>query len=136
MPPPVMTARLAATVLLMEALLAFFATLVAFALVAGQGGLGRGQVWVVGLALALAFLVAAGLVRRPGGLVVGTVLQGVLIATGVVVPAMFLVGALFAGLWLWIVSVGRRIDADRRRWARDLAAQQARSRPPDPGPPA
>jgi hypothetical protein len=54
---------------------------------------------------------------------VGTAVQVVLIATGVFVPAMFVVGAGFAALWVWLVSVGRRIDADRRRWAREAGAR-------------
>jgi len=116
-----MTATLTAVLLLLEAFLVFFATLVAVTLLPGSTGPSSGAVWAVGLALALVCLVAAGLTRRPGGLAVGAVLQGVLVATGFVVPAMFVVGAGFVLLWLWLVRVGRRIDADRRRWARRLA---------------
>ena len=60
--------------------------------------------------------------RRPGGVLVGTVLQVLLVATGVFVPAMFGVGAIFALMWFWLVGIGRKVDADRRRWAADLAA--------------
>ncbi len=124
-PPPTMTARLAAAALLLEAFVVFLATLVATRFVAAPaqpGGPSVTAVLVVGGVLALVFLLASGVVRRPGGVAVGTVLQGVLVALGFVVPAMFVVGLLFAGLWAWLVWIGQRVDRDRRRWAADLAA--------------
>ena len=120
-PRPTMTATLTAVLLLLEGFLVFFATLVAATLLPGSTDLPAGAIWGAGLALALVCLVAAGLTRRPGGIAAGAVLQGVLVATGVFVPVMFVVGLGFAALWLWLVRVGRRIDADRRRWARQLA---------------
>ena len=121
-PPPTMTPRLAATTLLLEAFVVFFATLVASRLLTGPGGPSVGAVFAVGGALTVVFVLATGVVRRPGGLVVGTGLQVVLVALGVLVPVMFLVGAVFAALWFWLVGIGRRIDRDRRAWAADLAA--------------
>ena len=58
-----------------------------------------------------AALVIAGVVGRPGqgwALVAGTVLQVAVIATGVVVPAMYALGAIFAALWLTAIWLGRR----------------------------
>ena len=104
-----MRSRLAATCLALEAFLVFFATLVASTLV----DLPRGTVWAVGGALVLACLVAAGLVRRPVGLVVGWVLQALVLATGFWVPAMFFMGALFVAMWVWLLAIGSRIDREK-----------------------
>ncbi len=122
-PPPTMTARLASTVLLLEAFAVFFGTLVGSALLPGQG-IGRGWVWAVGGVLTLLCVLASGSARRPGGLVLGTAVQVLLLLTGLAVPAMFAVGIGFGALWWWLVSIGRRVDADRRRWAQQAAAGQ------------
>jgi hypothetical protein len=69
------------------------------------------QAGVVGGVLAVAALVIAGLVGRPGQgwtLVGGTVLQVAVIATGIVVPAMYALGAIFGALWLTAIWLGRR----------------------------
>jgi hypothetical protein len=39
-----------------------------------------------------------------------TVLQALIIAAGVVVPAMYILGAIFAALWITGVWLARRID--------------------------
>ncbi len=121
-PPPTMTPRLAAATLLLESFVVFFATLVASRLLTVPGGPSVGAVFAVGGGLAVVFLLASGVARRPGGVALGTGLQVVLVALGVFVPVMFAVGLLFAGLWFWLVSIGRRVDRDRRRWAADLAS--------------
>ena len=115
-----MTARLAAVVLLLEAFAVFFATLVASALLPAEG-YSRGWVWGVGLALVVVCVLASGAARRPGGVAVGWVVQVLLVLAGIPLPAMVVVGVGFAALWWWLVSIGRRVDADRRRWAADLA---------------
>lgn len=66
---------------------------------------------MVGGVLAVAALVIAGLVGLPGqgwALVGGTVLQVAVIATGIVVPAMYGLGAIFGALWLTAIWLGRR----------------------------
>lgn len=100
------TARMAMLVLCLEALLVFFATLVAFRL----SGLPPAVVWTGGLGLAAVCVLACGVVRRPYGMAVGGVLQLVLLLTGFVVPAMWGMGAVFLLLWLYLASVGRRMD--------------------------
>lgn len=101
--------RLAAVCLGLEAFLVFFATLVA----ARLSDLPATTVWLAGGGLALACLVGAGLVRRPGGMVVGWVLQLLVVATGFWVPAMFVMGAVFVAMWMWFAVIGARIDRDR-----------------------
>lgn len=97
---------LAASVLVFEGLVVFFATLVAKDL----SDIERGSVWVVGGGLALACLLLAGLLRWRWAYVAGSVLQAGVIAAGVVVPAMFFLGAVFAALWVAAIVLGRRVE--------------------------
>ena len=59
---------------------------------------------------ALLALVAAGLMRRPVGYLVGWLTQPVGILLGLLTPAMFVVGMLFAGLWVLSFVLGRRLE--------------------------
>ena len=99
--------RLCATVLIFEVVVIGLAIPVAIT-IAHARPVAAG---VVGGVLAVAALVIAGLVGRPGhgwALVAGTVLQAAVIATGVVVPAMYALGAIFGALWLTAIWLGRR----------------------------
>lgn len=60
---------------------------------------------------ALLALSAAGLLRKPAGYLIGWVTQPVGILLGLLTPAMFVVGAMFAGLWVLSFVLGRRLDA-------------------------
>lgn len=71
----------------------------------------------LGIGLAVLCVLTAGLLSRSWAYVAGHVLQVGAISLGFVVPAMFLVGAMFAALWALAFLVGRRIEADRARWA-------------------
>ncbi|GHC42515.1 DUF4233 domain-containing protein [Streptomyces flavofungini] len=74
-------------------------------------------VWTVcGVAMALSVLLC-GMVTRPGGVQLGWALQIALIASGVVVPMMFFMGAMFAALWWASVHFGRKIDEAKARFA-------------------
>ena len=55
------------------------------------------------IGLAVVLVVAAGLVRRPWGIAVGSALQVAFLATGVLIATMFLVGALFIAVWLRVL---------------------------------
>ena len=59
---------------------------------------------------ALLALVAAGLLRKPIGYLVGWVTQPIGILLGLLTPAMWVVGAMFAGLWVLSFVLGRRLD--------------------------
>jgi hypothetical protein len=99
--------RLCATVLIFEVVVIGLAIPVAITI----GHARPAQAGVVGGVLAVAALVIAGLVGRPGQgwtLVGGTVLQVAVIATGIVVPAMYGLGVIFAALWLTAIWLGRR----------------------------
>ena len=60
---------------------------------------------VILLVLAALFIVAAGLIRRPFGLVLGSVLQLCLIACGVMTNAMYILGVIFGAIWLYELHI-------------------------------
>jgi hypothetical protein len=97
---------LASSVLCFEAPCVFFGGLVAkdltdLSTAAAVGG--------ASLIAVLCFL-TAGLLGRPGGYVVGSILQVAIVATGFVVPAMFFVGGIFAALWVVALRQGGRLE--------------------------
>lgn len=104
-----MRARLAATCLALEAFLVFFATLAASALSELSGR----TVWLGGGLLIVVCVLAAGVARRPGGIAIGWVVQVLVVATGLVLPAMVVLGVVFAALYGWFVVLGGRIDRER-----------------------
>ncbi len=99
--------RLCATVLVFEVVVIGLAIPVAITIAHARPV----QAGVTGGVLAVAALVLAGLVGRPGqgwALAGGTVLQAAVIATGAVVPVMYGLGVIFGGLWLTAIWLGRR----------------------------
>lgn len=101
---------LAASVLVFEGLVVFFGLLVAKDLADEPTELVVG----VGGAVALACVVVAGLLRHRWAYAVGWTLQVVVVATGVVLPAMFFMGAVFAALWYAALRLGQRVDDAKR----------------------
>ncbi|MFC9653394.1 MULTISPECIES: DUF4233 domain-containing protein [unclassified Streptomyces] len=82
-----------------------------------------GTVWTVcGIAMLLSVLLC-GMITRPGGVQLGWALQVALVASGFVVPAMFVLGAIFAALWGASVHFGRQIDEAKARWAEQASAE-------------
>lgn len=67
----------------------------------------------LGATLALVILLTAGLMKRMTGWYVGTFWQLCLIAYGLVVPAMYFLGTLFAVLWVSAFLIGRKGEAIR-----------------------
>ncbi|GLX52366.1 DUF4233 domain-containing protein [Streptomyces sp. MB22_4] len=82
-------------------------------------------VWLVsGIAMVLCVLLC-GMVTRPGGIALGWALQLALIASGVFVPTMYFMGAVFAGLWWASVHFGRKVDEAKARFAAAQAESSA-----------
>ncbi|MGW4853264.1 DUF4233 domain-containing protein [Streptomyces sp. NPDC004288] len=77
--------------------------------------------WVCGVAMVVSVLLC-GMISRPGGVQLGWALQVGLILSGFFLPAMFFLGAVFAGLWWASVHYGRRIDEVKARWAAQASA--------------
>ncbi|MBU6242700.1 MAG: DUF4233 domain-containing protein [Acidobacteria bacterium] len=97
---------LGAAVLAMEFFLMGFALLIAKD---GNGGLAL----VIGGSLAILALLNAGMLKRKFGWITGSILQLLILLYGFVVPMMFFMGLLFAGLWIAAIVVGRKGEAAR-----------------------
>ncbi len=120
-PPRSARRQFAATMLVLEAFVVLFAALVAYGLEVAEPRV----VWLLGGGLALSLLLAAGLLRQPGGYVVGSVLQVAVVAGGLLVPLMFVVGGIFAVLWIASLRLGARIDRERAERERDAGQPAA-----------
>ena len=68
---------------------------------------------MVGLGLAVAALVIAGLLRFEAAYYAGFVLQAAALALGVVVPAMIVLGLVFGALWTTAYVLGRKIEREQ-----------------------
>lgn len=66
---------------------------------------------LTGGGLALLALIAAALLRRPAGYLVGWAVQPLGILLGLLTGAMFVVGTMFAGLWVLSFILGRQLAA-------------------------
>lgn len=109
------TRVLCTSVLALEALTVLLAIPVALAL----GPVDRRGQWAAALAvLALICMLAIGVVTRPYGPAVGWVVQVLVLASGFLIPAMFILGVIFALLWYAAVRFGRQTDSPRSDPAR------------------
>ena len=105
------TWRMCALVLAAQSVLVFFGALVARAVAAADASGPAAAYLIVGSAVALLCLVAAGLMRSPAGVTLGWLIQLSCFAAAVVVPMMALVGLIFTALWVGSLVQGGRIDA-------------------------
>ena len=99
--------QLCGTVLIMEEVVIGLAILPAIVLEHAN----RGLAGSIGGALAVCALLIGGVVGRPHmgwALWAGTALQLLVIAAGVVVPAMYVLGVIFAALWVTGIWLARR----------------------------
>ena len=113
--------RIAATILSVEAIVIGLSIPVAIAV----SDVDASTAVPVGLALVVACVTAAALVRRGSiGYYLGSVLQGVAIALGFVVPVMFALGGIFAVLWFLTLRLGREVERA------DAARRAAQAQPP------
>lgn len=107
------TESLLSIVLILEACVLFFAGLVAFGLKVLEPAY---PAWVAlpGAAVLIVIVLATTAVLRfPWGVAIGWVLQAALIALGILLPMMYVIGGGFALLWIYCFTRGRRIDASR-----------------------
>ena len=100
---------LASIVLAFEIIVVFLASLVAFGLNAQPAAVAL----IGGGAICLALVVTLALLRYDWAFVLGSVLQGVIVATGIFVPVMWVIGLAFAGMWIYCMIVGGRIDRQK-----------------------
>jgi hypothetical protein len=108
-----------AALLVLEAIVVGLALLVLPKFGAGATPLG---VALIG-GLAVVMVVASGLQRRSWGLTLALVLQAATVACGLLVPALGVMGLVFAAVWAGVLLMARDV---RRRYARgELPAQVA-----------
>jgi Protein of unknown function (DUF4233) len=97
--------RLLVTVLSMEAVITLLAIVPAKQLGHASGGTASA---VCGPIALVALLLCGYVGRGRAGLYVGSVFQVAVIACGVVLPAMYVIGAIFAALWFTGIWLGRK----------------------------
>jgi hypothetical protein len=115
--------RLCGTVLGMEAVVMLLAIVPAKVLEHVHGG----QAAAVGGGLALIALLLAGVVGKPGkgwALIVGSVYQLLVIAAGVLLPAMYVLGVIFGALWITGIWLAGRIEQQLLARQQELAERQ------------
>lgn len=101
---------LAAVVLGFELVIVFLGGLTIFGLSAVAP---RELGLVIGIGLAILCLIALALMRTPVGIPLGWAVQVGMLATGFILPGLFIAGALFAALWIYCMVVGTRMDRER-----------------------
>lgn len=69
--------------------------------------------WVVTGVLFVVLLVLSRMVGSEAGYVAGTAVQVPVLAMGLLLPMMFLVGAIFVAMWVASIKIGGRVDAER-----------------------
>lgn len=84
-----------------------------------------GTALAVGLGLAVACLLLAGMLRSEWAYGAGYVIQAAAIGLGFVIPMMFFLGAVFAALWIGSDRLGRKIERERAAAWAAWHAQQA-----------
>jgi hypothetical protein len=101
--------RLLVTVLSMEAVVVLLAIVPAKQLGHANGGMAAA---VCGAIAVLALALCGYVGRGRGALYVGSVFQALVIASGVLLPAMYILGAIFAALWFTGIWLGRKWERD------------------------
>jgi uncharacterized membrane protein YciS (DUF1049 family) len=88
----------------------------------------------VGAGLAIVALLLGGVVGRPHMswvLVAGSVFQAVVIAAGTVIPVMYVLGAIFAALWItgmWLARrIAQQVSTRQQASAQQVSAEQQAS---------
>ncbi|MDQ0575439.1 DUF4233 domain-containing protein [Agromyces albus] len=106
---------LASIVLAFEVIVVFLASLVIWGLAApaGEGDLPAWVALLAGGVMIVALIATIGLLRFRWAYALGWLIQALILAAGFLNPTMFVVGALFGGMWWYCMVVGARIDRAR-----------------------
>lgn len=101
--------QLCGTVLIMEAVIVALAIAPAMALEHVHGGTAA----AVGGSIAILAILLSGLVGRPRmgwAVYAGSALQVLVIVSGIMVPAMYILGAIFAAFWFTGIWLARKVE--------------------------
>lgn len=104
----------AVSILAFELFVVFFACLVAY----GLRPIPVVDIAIGGGGIIVLAMIAMGLLRLRIGYLLGHIVQLALIASGLVVPMMYLVGVLFAAAWGYGLYAGGRVDREKAAYAR------------------
>ncbi|HWH25891.1 MAG TPA: DUF4233 domain-containing protein [Pseudolysinimonas sp.] len=105
-----LTETLLSIVLVLEAVLIFFVALTAFGLDVLAPALPNWSALAFGGGFIVLLMIVSRLQRYRWGVGIGWVIQLALIALGILLPAMYVVGAGFLALWIFCFVRGRAID--------------------------
>lgn len=125
-----MQRRLCAAILSLEAIAFGLSTPV---LISVAGVSTAAALWI-GLGLAAACILVAGLLRFPWAHWLGWAIQAGAVGLGFVVGAMFVLGTIFLALWATAWFLGRKIETERAEW--ELTGEYPGRAPVDPVNPA
>ena len=103
-------ATLGSLVMVFESVVVFFATLVGFGL---QVYSDPAVIWGVGVGISVILMIFPVFLGKPGSYLLGWILQLVVLSLGLWVPLMYLLGAVFLGMWAWGMIAGGTIDKAR-----------------------
>jgi hypothetical protein len=101
---------LGSIVLGFEVLVVFLGALVLFGLNSLPAAVALGG----GAVLILLMIIAIGLLRSPVGVWLGWAIQLIVVAAGFLVPAFFIVGAIFTAMWAYCMIMGARLDRNNQ----------------------
>lgn len=110
------------TTLMLEVFLVIFATLAVWGLRDSEFGRGPLQIesgaaiWALGGVLAVVLVILSRAQGSAAGRAAGTVAQVPVLAMGLLVPMMFLVGGVFVVLWVYALRLGTRVDRERAEY--------------------
>ena len=102
---------LGSIVLGFELIIVFLGALVVFGLKALPAAVALGG----GAAVVVLMIFAIGLLRWPVGIALGWIIQLIVVAAGFLVPAFFVVGAIFTAMWTYCMVAAARIDRTTKR---------------------
>ena len=102
---------LGAIVLGFEVIVVFLGALVLFGLKALPAPVALGG----GAALVVLMIVAIALLRYPIGVILGWLVQLIVVAAGFLVPAFFIVGAIFTAMWTYCMITASRLERTANR---------------------
>lgn len=102
-------ATLGSIVFSAEILVVFLASLVAY----GMKMVEPPIAFIGGGVLCVLMVAVIPVLRYRWGLICGWILQGIIVATGILMPLMFIVGGLFLIMWVYCMVVGARIDREK-----------------------
>ncbi|CAN5288717.1 hypothetical protein BH11ACT3_BH11ACT3_15580 [soil metagenome] len=105
-----LTESLLSIVLVLEFVVLFFVTLTLFGLKSLEPALPAWAALPLGGGFMLIVLIATQLQRFTWGVWIGWVIQAAIVALGFLAPIMFVVGAIFLGLWIFCFVKARQLE--------------------------